>query len=114
VEGSRAEITEISATPPATDSGLKPGDILLQVGKVKVREPEDVLDASFFLTAGDVVPITVAREGEKITFDVQADVHPAVKNVPMLPDGTQLPAAATLKFNRAIPLSLQPGSQRTP
>jgi S1-C subfamily serine protease len=114
VEGSRAQITEISATRPATDSGLKPGDILLQVGKVKVREPEDVLDASFFLTAGDVVPITVARGGEKITFDVQADVHPAVKNVPMLPDGTQLPAAATLKFNRAIPLSLQTGSQRTP
>src|SRR6202047_1690259 len=88
VEGSRAEITEISATPPASDSGLRPGDILLQVGKVKVREPEDVLDASFFLTAGDVVRITVARAGEKLTFDIQADIHPAVKNVPMQ-DGTQ-------------------------
>ncbi len=114
VEGSRAEITEISATTPANDSGLRPGDILLQVGKIKVREPEDVLDASFFLTAGDVVPITVARGGEKLILDVQADIHPAVKNVPMLPDGTQLPAAATLRFNRAIPLSLQPGSQRRP
>jgi predicted metalloprotease with PDZ domain len=104
---------EISTTPPANDSGLRPGDILLQVGKVKVREPEDVLDASFFLTAGDVIPITVARAGEKLTFDIQADIHPAVKNVPMQ-DGTQLPASATLKFNRAIPLSLQPGSPRTP
>jgi S1-C subfamily serine protease len=113
VEGSRAEITEISATPPANDSGLRPGDVLLQVGKIKVHEPEDVLDASFFLTAGDVVPITVARGGEKLTFGVQADIHPAVKNVPMQ-DGTQLPASATLKFNRAIPLSLQPGSQRRP
>src|SRR5438034_5051856 len=39
-EGSRAQITEILATTPATDSGLRPGDILLQVGKVKVNEPE--------------------------------------------------------------------------
>src|ERR1700730_2020951 len=113
VEGSRAEITEISTPPPANDSGLRAGDILLQVGKVKVREPEDVLDASFFLTAGDVVPITVARAGEKLTFDIQADIHPAVKNVPMQ-DGTQLPASATLKFNRAIQPSLQPVSPRTP
>ena len=112
-EGSRAEVTEISTTTQANDSGLRPGDILLQVGKVKVREPEDVLDASFFLTAGDVVPITVARRGEKLTFEVQADIHPAMKNVPMLPDGTQLPASATFKLNRAIPLNLQ-GPPGTP
>jgi serine protease Do len=115
VEGSRAEITDVSTAAQANDSGLRPGDVLLQVGKVKVREPEDVLDASFFLTAGDVVPITIARGGEKRTFNIQADLHPAVKNVPLLPDGTQLPAAATLKFNRAIPLNLQGGgSQREP
>src|ERR1700758_1423260 len=99
VEGSRAEITEISTTPPADDSGLRPGDILLQVGKVKVREPEDVLDASFFLTAGDLVPITVARGGEKLTFDVQADFHPASKHPPLL--------AAPPMMNQAIPLNLQ-------
>src|SRR5438045_7566604 len=45
-EGSRAEITELAA--PAADCGIKPGDILLQVGRTKVQEPEDVLDASFF------------------------------------------------------------------
>src|SRR5437667_8245746 len=49
VENSRAEIIEIFGTTPATDSGMRPGDILLQVGKVTVHEPEDVLDASFFI-----------------------------------------------------------------
>src|SRR6202795_4272644 len=53
VEGSRAEMTEIMSGTPAADSGIKKGDILLQVGQKKVREPEDVLDASFFITAGD-------------------------------------------------------------
>lgn len=112
-EGSRAEITEISKTPPANGSGLKPGDILLQVGKVKVREPEDVLDASFFLTAGDVVPITVARGGEKLTFDIQADLHPAVKNVPMQ-DGIELPAAATLRLGHGLPPNLPSNPQPIP
>jgi serine protease Do len=98
VEGSRAEITEISTTTPANDSGLRPGDILLQVGKVKVHQPEDVLDASFFLTAGDRVPITVSRGGERLTFDVQADVHPASKRAPLL--------AAPPAINQSIPLNL--------
>jgi len=105
VEDSRAEITDIITTTPATDSGLRPGDILLHVGKVKVREPEDVLDASFFITAGDTVPITVVRGGEKITFNVQADFHPASKRPPLL--------AAPPAMNQAIPLKLQ-SSDRTP
>src|SRR2546423_6047853 len=79
VEGSRAEVTEVLDTP-ASDAGIKPGDVLLQVGKTKVREPEDVLDASFFITAGDTVPITVIRGKEKLTFNVQAEVHPASKH----------------------------------
>src|SRR6266481_7726430 len=59
VGGSRAEMTEIMTGTPAADCGAKAGDILLQVGRTKVCEPEDVLDASFFITAGDIVPKTV-------------------------------------------------------
>jgi S1-C subfamily serine protease len=112
MEGSRAEVTDILDTP-AADAGIKAGDILLQVGKTKVHEPEDVLDASFFITAGDTVPITVMRGNEKLTFNVQADVHPASKNVPMYPDGRRVPMSATFTPNRAIPLNLQPAPVRT-
>jgi S1-C subfamily serine protease len=97
VDGSRAEVTEVLDTP-ASDAGLKPGDILLQVGNTKVKEPEDILDASFFITAGDTVPITVARGNEKLTFNVQAELHPRARHAPM---------SATLMPNRAIPLNLQ-------
>ena len=107
VEGSRAEMTQIMDDTPAAHSGIKPGDVLLQVGRKKVTQPEDVLDASFFITAGDVVPITVMRGDQKLTFNVRATLHPASKNVPMLPDGTQLPAAAALRPNQAIPLKLE-------
>ncbi|PYL06158.1 MAG: hypothetical protein DME33_14485 [Verrucomicrobia bacterium] len=115
VEGSRAEMKQIIEDTPAARSGIKPGDILLQVGRKKITQPEDVLDASFFITAGDVVPITVMRGNQKLTFNVRASLHPASQNVPMLPDGTQLPAAAAaLRSNQAIPLKLSSESQHTP
>jgi len=105
-DDSRAEITDIMAPTPAEDSGMRPGDILLQVGRIKVHEPEDVLDASFFITAGDTVPITVMRGNERLTFNVQADFHPASKHPPLI--------ASPLSPNRAIPLNLQSAPQRTP
>ena len=111
VEGSRAEMTQIMDDTPAAHSGIKAGDVLLQVGRKKVTQPEDVLDASFFITAGDIVPITVMRGDQKLTFNVRATLHPASKNVPMLPDGTQLPAAAALRPNQAIPLRLESEAQ---
>src|ERR1700720_876203 len=103
-EGSRAQVTDILDTP-AADAGIKSGDILLQVGRTKVREPEDVLDASFFITAGDNVPITVMRGSEKLTFNVQADFHPASQRPPLI-------AAPTM--NQAIPLKLDSQVQRRP
>src|SRR5438477_1268797 len=111
VEGSRAVTKDIMKDTPAAESGMKPGDVVLQIGRTKVHEPEDILDASFFLTAGDVVPITVMRRNEKITFDVQAEVHPGSRHVPRLPDGSELPAAASLS-NRIIPLNLQSSPER--
>lgn len=78
VDGSRAEMAEIMDDTPAKDSGVKPGDVLLQVGNKPIHEPEDVIDASFFITAGDTVPITVLRDGQKLTFDVTAKLHPNI------------------------------------
>src|SRR6266513_3981638 len=105
MEGSRAQMTQIMDGTPAASSGIKAGDILLQVGRKKVHEPEDVLDASFFITAGDTVPITVIRGNEKLRFNVQAETHPASQHPPLI-------AAPTM--NQAIPLKLDSEAQRTP
>jgi serine protease Do len=104
VEGSRALTTEVIKDTPAAEAGLKPGDIVLQIGRTKVHEPEDILEASFFLTAGDAVPITVMRGNEKITFQIQAELHP----------GTKTLLAAPPVLNRGIPLNLQSIPERTP
>jgi serine protease Do len=104
VEGSTAEMTEIMKDTPAYGSGIKPGDILLQVGKTKVRQPEDVIDASFFITAGDTVPIMVMRGNDKLTFEVKADCHPL---------SPCAPRAATLTPGQGIPLQID-ATRRTP
>jgi serine protease Do len=104
VEGSTAEMTEIMKDTPAYGSGIKPGDILLQVGKTKVRQPEDVIDASFFITAGDTVPIMVMRGNDKMTFEVKADCHPL---------SPCAPRAATLTPGQGIPLQID-ATRRTP
>lgn len=108
VEGSTAAFTDIMPGTPAADSGAKPGDILLAVGHTKVHEPEDVIDASFFITAGDTVPIVVQRGDEKITFNVEADFHPGARKPPVVAPGI-------LSRRQAIPLGLEPPpAERTP
>src|SRR5213596_982004 len=108
VEGSRAKMTQIMEDTPAARFGIKPGDILLQVGKKRVTQPEDVLDASFFITAGDTVPITVMRGDQKLTFHVQAALHPASRT------GVLVASPGTPALNQAIPLSLGSEAPRTP
>ena len=109
VEGSLAEMTQIMQDTPAARSGIKAGDILLQVGRKKVTQPEDVLDASFFITAGDVVPITVMRGNQKLTFNVQATMHPASRT------GLLLAAPGTPAMNQqAVPISLGSDVPPTP
>src|SRR5215510_2973807 len=71
-DGSRAMVTQVADDGPASRAGLKAGDVLLRVGKKKIADPEDVFDASFYITAGDTVPITVRRGDQKMTLEVQA------------------------------------------
>ena len=76
VEGSHVRIVELGPAAPAALSGLKEGDILLTVGNFKISKAEDVIDASFFLTAGDQVSVVVVRDGKEITTDVRSTNHP--------------------------------------
>src|SRR5437899_4338105 len=103
--GSYAEVTDILDNTPEANSGIQPGDILIQVGNREIHQPDDIIDASFFLTAGEAVPITVIRDDEKLTFDIKADFHPASQRPPVVaqPGG-----------NQSLPLRLQKAPERTP
>lgn len=76
VGGSTARVGSLDPSTPASQSGLQPGDILLSVGGTLIGTSEDVLDASYFLTAGDNADIEVIRGTEKITISVRPTLHP--------------------------------------
>jgi serine protease Do len=91
VDGSRAMVTQVGDDTPAARSGIKEGDVLLQVGKKKIVDPEDIFDASFYITAGDVIPITVMRGNQRVTLQVQAAMHPASKTGMLLASPGTIP-----------------------
>jgi serine protease Do len=87
IQGSNVRISALAPDTPAAQSGLLDGDVLIQVGDRKVAHTEDVIDASFFLTAGDDVPITVIRDGKTVVVSVQASRHP-ITETPLFPGGS--------------------------
>jgi serine protease Do len=92
VEGSRMAVDMVDPSGPAA-AQFRPGDIILQVGDIAIREPEDALDASFFLTAGDAVDVKVSRNGEVLTLPFVAEEHPADRtpNLQALGPGSLMP-----------------------
>jgi len=68
---STAEVERLEFNAPAAKAGLRPGDILLKIGEIAIKSPQDVLNASFFLTAGEKTPVIVRRDGKEVSF--QAD-----------------------------------------
>ena len=70
-QGSTAEVEQLEANAPASQAGLHPGDILLKIGETVIQSPKDVLNASFFLTAGEKVPVIVWREGKEIPLEAE-------------------------------------------
>jgi len=92
--GQEVRVAELGPETPAARSGLREGDILLQVGNVPIRQVEDVLDASYFLTDGDPVSIRVRRDGSELFFSVESIPHPASER------GAEIQtAAAPAQFN---------------
>lgn len=76
VGGSTAKVGTLDPTAPASQSGLQQGDVLLNVGGTPITTSEDVIDASYFLTAGDNADIEVMRGADKLTISVRPTLHP--------------------------------------
>ena len=68
--GSSARILKVREDAPAFGGGIRAGDILLQVGACKITNPEDVLNAAFFVTATEPLTVRVSRRGKEIKLTV--------------------------------------------
>lgn len=74
--GSRTRIAAVEQGSPASLAGITPGEILLSIGNHPVPMPHQVLAASFDLSSGDTVSITLSRGGELRTLCLQCAPWP--------------------------------------
>ncbi len=96
---SSAVIEAVEESTPAKNSGLQSGDVLVRVGNVEVSEPEDVLDGSFFLTAGEDVELEVLRNGERLVFIARPELYqPSGSDVLSKPAVESLDSPAFLRL----------------
>jgi serine protease Do len=99
--GSSARIQTLREDAPGYAGGLRPGDILLQIGKWKVTHPEDVLNAAFFVTSNEPLKMRVLRSGAEQEFTVMP-ADPPDGSMPVIE--RQLPKVISSGSDKAIGL----------
>jgi len=78
-DNSTTRIASVEPGSPAESAGLKSGDIILALGSRPITQPDKLLEASFYLTAGESIPMTIWRSG-KINHVVVHCVNPPKAN----------------------------------
>ncbi|HQQ54182.1 MAG TPA: PDZ domain-containing protein, partial [Ottowia sp.] len=74
-------ITGVLGNGPAASAGIRPGDVITQVGGQPTRTVAELLTRIAALVPGEAVPFTLERRGEA----VQASVTPAQRPRPRQP-----------------------------
>lgn len=64
IGNSRTRIAAVELGSPAASAGLRDGDMILSIGGKAIRQPDEVLGASFYLSGGETVKMTVMRGGK--------------------------------------------------
>jgi putative serine protease PepD len=71
-----AEILEVVPGSPASDAGLRAGDVITSVNGRTVRDPDDVSRAIDDLEPGDEVELLVSRDGVERSEEVELGTRP--------------------------------------
>jgi serine protease DegQ len=69
-------ITGVLHEGPAAQSGLRPGDVVLQIGAVQVANTAQLLNAVAALKPGQTASVLVQRANEKLTLSVVVAKRP--------------------------------------
>lgn len=67
------KFSDVKPGSPAAKAGLKAGDVLIQFGDKTIKNLYDFTDALRRSKVGDVVPVTVLRDGKELKVDVKLE-----------------------------------------
>jgi len=67
------KFSDVKPGSPAAKAGLKAGDVLIQFGDKPIKNLYDFTDALRRSKIGDVVPVTVLRDGKELKVDVKLE-----------------------------------------
>ena len=67
------KFSDVKPGSPAAKAGLKGGDVLIQFGDKPIKNLYDFTDALRRSKVGDVVPVTVLRDGKELKVDVKLE-----------------------------------------
>ena len=70
-DGTGLKITGVNAKEPAANAGLKAGDIIIKLGGLELNDIYDYMEALNTLRKGETTTITILRNGEEITLELQ-------------------------------------------
>jgi hypothetical protein len=67
------KFSDVKPGSPAAKAGLRAGDVLIQFGDKPIKNLYDFTDALRRSKVGDVVPVTVLRDGKELKVDVKLE-----------------------------------------
>jgi S1-C subfamily serine protease len=66
-----ALIVNVALNSPAAQAGLKPGDVIVQIGNTPVNDVTSLMDALLIRQPGETVPVQVYRGNQRLTVNVK-------------------------------------------
>ncbi|MEP0455424.1 MAG: trypsin-like peptidase domain-containing protein, partial [Roseibium sp.] len=66
-----AKVASLASGGPAQKSGLKVGDLILALNERAIRSPRDAISALALVRHGERASVTVLRDGQRFSFDLQ-------------------------------------------
>ena len=100
-QGSSARVRNLRLNGPGYAGGLRPGDVLLQVGSWKITTPEDVLNASFYITPDEAISVEISRAGKRRELKITPGESPDGKGaMPANGEDLTVPGELGLQIGR--------------
>ena len=74
-----ALIRSVQGGGPAARAGIRAGDVLVQLGELKIASADDLVSAALELEPGREVDAVVLRDGKRVTVPIQLGRRPPIR-----------------------------------